>query len=558
MVALQVITFAAVLEVLLIAKGALSSYLPDMTRKTSLASMIILVFAVNYTVWMIYRLIIYPVFVDPLRSFPGPSSVNGLKLLWFRLTTTVIPAERYVSVAKRYPNDSVVALRGLGKTQLLLTKPDPIAEVLTHHPYDFIKPPVIRKFLGLILVENGLVLAEGERHKCIRKNTRPAFSSRALQDLYPMMWTKALTLTRLLRDEVQQQSTAVDSMGTVDICPWATRVSLDIIGVAGLGREFNMLKNSEDQLFRAYEYLSEPTLEKIVYFFLCSRFSYELVQRLPFWRLNVAFREQIDSIRRIAEDLVREKREAIVGKGDDNVDILSLLIRSDSFSDAELVDQLLTYLVAGHETTSSAFTWACYLLAIHPNLQTTLRAEIRHALSSHFNSSSSVPIKHKDLGSILESLPILHGVLEEALRLYPAAPILLRVAAVDTHLCGRPIPKGTWILIPPWLINRSPEFWGADASDFRPDRWISPDGKRPISNAGTAAGNSGSLTFLRGPRSCIGQNFSRAELRCLIAAMVGQFEWTLAMPEDRVVPSGAVTIKPANGLYVKLKSIGPE
>ncbi|KAJ9261685.1 hypothetical protein DTO195F2_3943 [Paecilomyces variotii] len=558
MVALQVITFAAVLEVLLIAKGALSSYLPDMTRKTSLASMIILVFAVNYTVWMIYRLIIYPVFVDPLRSFPGPSSVNGLKLLWFRLTTTVIPAERYVSVAKRYPNDSVVALRGLGKTQLLLTKPDPIAEVLTHHPYDFIKPPVIRKFLGLILGENGLVLAEGERHKCIRKNTRPAFSSRALQDLYPMMWTKALTLTRLLRDEVQQQSTAVDSMGTVDICPWATRVSLDIIGVAGLGREFNMLKNSEDQLFRAYEYLSEPTLEKIVYFFLCSRFSYELVQRLPFWRLNVAFREQIDSIRRIAEDLVREKREAIVGKGDDNVDILSLLIRSDSFSDAELVDQLLTYLVAGHETTSSAFTWACYLLAIHPNLQTTLRAEIRHALSSHFNSSSSVPIKHKDLGSILESLPILHGVVEEALRLYPAAPILLRVAAVDTHLCGRPIPKGTWILIPPWLINRSPEFWGADASDFRPDRWISPDGKRPISNAGTAAGNSGSLTFLRGPRSCIGQNFSRAELRCLIAAMVGQFEWTLAMPEDRVVPSGAVTIKPANGLYVKLKSIVPE
>ncbi|KAJ9265518.1 hypothetical protein DTO212C5_6711 [Paecilomyces variotii] len=558
MVALQVITFAAVLEVLLIAKGALSSYLPDMTRKTSLASMIILVFAVNYTVWMIYRLIIYPVFVDPLRSFPGPSSVNGLKLLWFRLTTTVIPAERYVSVAKRYPNDSVVALRGLGKTQLLLTKPDPIAEVLTHHPYDFIKPPVIRKFLGLILGENGLVLAEGERHKCIRKNTRPAFSSRALQDLYPMMWTKALTLTRLLRDEVQQQSTAVDSMGTVDICPWATRVSLDIIGVAGLGREFNMLKNSEDQLFRAYEYLSEPTLEKIVYFFLCSRFSYELVQRLPFWRLNVAFREQIDSIRRIAEDLVREKREAIVGKGDDNVDILSLLIRSDSFSDAELVDQLLTYLVAGHETTSSAFTWACYLLAIHPNLQTTLRAEIRHALSSHFNSSSSVPIKHKDLGSILESLPILHGVVEEALRLYPAAPILLRVAAVDTHLCGRPIPKGTWILIPPWLINRSPEFWGADASDFRPDRWISPDGKRPISNAGTAAGNSGSLTFLRGPRSCIGQNFSRAELRCLIAAMVGQFEWTLAMPEDRVVPSGAVTIKPANGLYVQLKSIGPE
>ncbi|KAJ9371078.1 hypothetical protein DTO282F9_7579 [Paecilomyces variotii] len=558
MVALQVFTFAAVLEVLLVARGALSSYLPDIIRKMSLSSIIILIFAVNYTTWLIYRLMIYPVFVDPLRSFPGPSSVNALKLLWFRLTTTVIPAERYVSIAKRFSNDSVVALRGLGKTQLLLTKPDSIAEVLTDHPYDFIKPPVVRKFLGLILGENGPFFAEGERHKFIRKNTRPAFSSRALQDLYPMMWTKAMALTHLLRDEVQQQSTAADSMGTVDICPWATRASLDVIGIAGLGREFNILKNSDDQLFKAYEYISEPSLEKIVYAFLCSRFSYQLVQRLPFWRLNVTFRENIESIRRIAEDLVREKREAIVGKGDDNFDILSLLIRSDNFSESELVDQLLTYLVAGHETTSLAFTWACYLLATHPNWQTALREEVRQALSSHLNSSSSVSIQHKDLGSILESLPILHGVVEEALRLYPAAPILLRVAAVDTHLCGRPIPKGTWILIPPWLINRSPEFWGADASDFRPDRWISPDGKRPISNAGTAAGNSGILTFLRGPRGCIGQNFSRAELRCLIAAMVGQFEWTLAMPEDRVVPSGAVTIKPANGLYVKLKSIGPE
>lgn len=274
MVALQVFTFAAVLEVLLVARGALSSYLPDIIRKMSLSSIIILIFAVNYTTWLIYRLMIYPVFVDPLRSFPGPSSVNALKLLWFRLTTTVIPAERYVSIAKRFSNDSVVALRGLGKTQLLLTKPDSIAEVLTDHPYDFIKPPVVRKFLGLILGENGPFFAEGERHKFIRKNTRPAFSSRALQDLYPMMWTKAMALTHLLRDEVQQQSTAADSMGTVDICPWATRASLDVIGIAGLGREFNILKNSDDQLFKAYEYISEPSLEKIVYAFLCSRFSY--------------------------------------------------------------------------------------------------------------------------------------------------------------------------------------------------------------------------------------------------------------------------------------------
>jgi cytochrome P450 len=175
-------------------------------------------------------------------------------------------------------------------------------------------------------------------------------------------------------------------------------------------------------------------------------------------------------------------------------------------------------------------------------MQTTLRTEVRNALSA---------AEPSDLCSIMESLPYLNGVMHETLRIYPTAPILFRVAAVDTHMLGNWVPRGTRVVIPPWIMNRSPELWGEDAEEFRPQRWIDANG-RPNSTGG---GEISILTFLHGPRGCIGENFSKAELRCLIASMVSQFEWTLDMPKEDVVPAGAITIRPANGLHLKLKEV---
>jgi cytochrome P450 len=197
---------------------------------------------------------------------------------------------------------------------------------------------------------------------------------------------------------------------------------------------------------------------------------------------------------------------------------------------------------SSHETTSSAFVWACYLLSINPDMQAILRAEIRDALSG---------IEPPDMSSVMESMPYLNGVLLEAIRLYPTAPVLLRVAKVDTPLLGTIVPKNTTMVIAPWLINRSPEYWGSDADEFRPARWIGANGKPNH----TGGGKTPILSFLHGPRGCIGENFSKAELRCLLVAMARRFEWELDMPQEKVVPGGAVTIRPAFGLHVKLKLI---
>lgn len=134
----------------------------------------------------------------------------------------------------------------------------------------------------------------------------------------------------------------------------------------------------------------------------------------------------------------------------------------------------------------------------------------------------------------------------------------LRSAACDTSINGQFVPKGTTIILPPWAINTSTESWGPDALEFKPERWLDADGK--ANNKGGAESNFSFLTFLHGPRSCIGQKFAQAEFECLLAAWVGRFETTFeeggafARGEDPEI-KGGVTSKPRGGLWVHLKEV---
>jgi cytochrome P450 len=379
----------------------------------------------------------------------------------------------------------------------------------------------------------------------------PAFSFRHIKDLYPMMFRKAIALTEAITAELAEQPQPDEKtiVGRTEINAWASKVTLDIIGVTGMGKELNVLRNSDDPLVRNYDELLEPTTEKLMFFLLSASLSFNLVKLLP-WKVNEVFERCTTTLGQICAKNVREKRESIKLKGDDHFDILSLLIKSNDFSHAELVDQLLTFLAAGHETTSSAFTWACYLLAIHPDYQTRLRNEVKEALPSNPLLDPTI-----DIASILERLPLLNGVCNETLRLYPTVPITMRIAIRDTTLLDSPIPRRTEIMIAPWAVNRSRELWGENAREFVPERWIDKDGNKP-NNHGGAESNYSLLTFLHGPRSCIGQGFAKAELRCLVAAFICAFEWELDMKEEDIIPMGVVTIKPEKGLHLKLRTIG--
>nr|POE72913.1 cytochrome p450 4v2 [Quercus suber] len=196
-----------------------------------------------------------------------------------------------------------------------------------------------------------------------------------------------------------------------------------------------------------------------------------------------------------------------------------------------------------HETTSNALVWTIWLLAVNPSSQEKLRAELKNHFEQHgFDTMTS---------SLLEKLPFLNAVTSEQLRLYPVVPLGGRVAARDTTILGQVIPRGTIVCYSPWANNRSETIWGPDAAEFKPERWMVPGQER----LGGGKGALSLLTFLHGPRGCIGQAFSRAELNCLVAAFVMKFEFEMADPDEKVEPAGLITVKPENGLRLRLKEL---
>lgn len=377
----------------------------------------------------------------------------------------------------------------------------------------------------------------------------------------------------MIDDEIQNDSAGEKNTSTFEFGTWCTRVTLDIIGIAGFGRDFNSLKNPEDELVADYQEVLEPRNDKLVWFALSVLFHPGLIGMIP-WQINTNLKRIQGRLYDFAIGMVRERRKEFaaldkssnkssttkVVNTDDNdktanlatggrSDILSLLVASNDFTDHELAHQVLTMMAAGHETTSSALSWAAYLLAINKDMQTRLRQEIREHLPSPRDFSKGKNITAAEL----DNLPLLNGACNETLRLYPTVPVTAREVVKETTLAGNVLPVGTNVLLPPWAINRSEHFWGPNPDEFVVDRWINDDGT-PNNNGGCTS-NYAQITFLHGPRSCIGQGFARSELKCLLAAVIGSFEVELAKDPAEYKTAGLVTTKPEGGMWLKFKRV---
>jgi cytochrome P450 len=354
----------------------------------------------------------------------------------------------------------------------------------------------------------------------------PAFSFRHIKDLYPVFWSKSVEAITAMTKEIANAPGV-----SVPVGSWASRATLDIIGLAGMGHDFQAIQDSEGELSKTYTNvfgISQRPGQRF-FQFLVLVFGPELITNLPISRNREAIKAR-DIIRKTAFDLIKNKRTRLE-KGIVEKDIIGIAIESGGFTDSELADQLMTFLAAGHETTASAMMWACYHLCKYPEMQEKLRREIREHLPSPDSGETPSP-------EDVDKLAYLNGVVQETLRVTPSVPLTLRVAAHDTTLIGQAIPKGSAIVLCPWAINTSPDMWGPDAAEFRPERWVA-------SHSGGADSNYAMLTFLHGPRSCIGQKFALSEFAILLATWVGRFKMELEDGYELTVGGGA-TLKPKN------------
>ncbi|POR38679.1 Cytochrome P450 [Tolypocladium paradoxum] len=427
----------------------------------------------------------------------------------------------------------------LNRERIVVASPKALAEVLVTKAYIFKKPDTVRNTLGRVL-GYGILLAEGDEHKVQRKNLMPAFAFRRLKGLYPTFWTKAREVTLAMTAACGDATTTV-----LEVNGWASRCTLDIIGMAGMGVEFGAIQDENNPLAQTYTRLSNPSRQAKVLIILGMFMPGWLLNHLPVKR-NGDIKAAAQRIRSVCRDLIREKKQRMANKEPTDLDILSVALESGLFTDEQLVDQLMTFLAAGHETTASALTWSVYQLSRHPEKQQRLRDEVRAMLPSIDDEGGEIS------SADVDRMPYLHAVCNEVLRTYSPVPQTIREAAVDTTLQGQFVPRGTRIIVSPWGTNVDRSLWGDDAGEFRPERWLA-------AASGGAESNYAFLTFLHGPRSCIGAAFARAEVACLLAAWVGRFEFALddeaLMDERNLQFKPSITARPKHGMHIRTKVV---
>lgn len=497
---------------------------------------VVLLWLLQYTVKCVYGIMVYPFFISPLRKLPQPPKA-GILLGHFPRIFADPTGEPQRDWIDTVPNDGVIYYRWLfNEPRVLISSPKALGEVLVQRNYDFVKPARVRNGLGRLLGV-GVLLAEGDEHKRQRKLLMPAFAFRHVKDLYQSFWKKSQEMT-------DQILSADDSV--VDIGEWASRATLDIIGLAGMGQDFDSLSNPDSKLNETYRQIFSGNRGARTIQVLLSLLPHWVAVSLPL-KQNDEIGHAVETVKKVARDLIKEKRIKLE-KGEvkeTDTDILSVALSSGGFTDEDLVNQLMTFLAAGHETTASALTWAIYCLCRHPDVQSKLRDELRTQLPALRERNTQIS------STEIDRLPYLNAVLQETLRIFPPVPLTLRETALDTTIQSHFIPAGTTIVICPWAINTSTHLWGPDARSFNPERWLGP-GK---ANTGGAESNYAVTTFLHGPRSCIGKEFAKAEYACLVASLVGRCELEFENEGYELKIQGGITARPKGGLRVRIKEV---
>ncbi|EIW74059.1 cytochrome P450 [Coniophora puteana RWD-64-598 SS2] len=383
----------------------------------------------------------------------------------------------------------------------------------------------------------------------------PAFGPAHIRALTDIFNAKSVKLRDTLMDEIRN----IASSNGIDVTVWLSRMTLDAIGLAGFNYSFDALNVNErpNELSEAFNHMVQ-TAQDINLLTVLQGFIPPL--RVISTAQTRVIKKSQQTMTRIGRHLLRDAKAAIRAESDtktiekSNVkgkDLLSLLVRANTatdipdsqrMDDEDVLAQVPTFLAAGHETTSTATTWALYALTQNKAAQTKLRDEL---LTMDTENPSM---------DALNALPYLDMVVRETLRLHAPVANSIRVATKDdvipleTPVVDRygvqrheiRIQKGDSIWVPILAVNRSKEIWGEDAHEFRPERWEStPEAAHQIPGVW---GNM--LTFIGGPRACIGYRFSLVEMKSLLFALVRAFEFDLAVPASEVSKRNVVVTRP--------------
>lgn len=405
----------------------------------------------------------------------------------------------------------VVSLQFPGPPAYLLSNPEHIEQVLVRNNRNFIKDRVTRGELDIL--GDGLLTSEGDFWRRQRRLAQPAFHRKRIENYAETM---VAYTQRMLKDwrAGEERNVHHDMMRlTLEIVA-KTLVDADIADDAeevgdALGTIMAHFSDQGSGVFLRMLPDSVPTPS------------------------NLRFRRANKRLEELVYGIIEERRRS----GRDTGDLLSMLLHArdedgSHMSDKQLRDELMTIVMAGHETTAIALSWTFYLLGKHPVVEEKLHAELEETLEGRPPAVEDLP-----------HLPYLDAVIKESMRIYPPAWAIGREALEDCEVGGFYVPAKTQMFISQYVVHRDPRnFENSEA--FLPERWLdgSTDDLPKFAY----------FPFGGGPRLCIGQSFAKMEANLVLATIAQSFRLRL-VPGQTIQTQPSITLRPKHGVRVKLQ-----
>jgi cytochrome P450 len=389
-----------------------------------------------------------------------------------------------------------------------LNHPDLIEFVLVRNHQNFLKDRVIqnsRWFFG-----DGLLTSEGEHWKRQRRLSQPAFHRDRIASCASVMTNYAEQMLSLWQDGA-----------VIDVHQEMMRLTLRIV-VRAL---FNVEAEETEEISGSLNVMMRNSIGARL---LLPPF----FRQLPVPRM-FEFRRAVSTLNNTVYRIIDVRRR----NERDSGDLLSVLMEArdedgSHMDEKQLRDEVMTFLLAGHETTALALSWAWYLLSQHQQVEHKLHQELDRVLRGRIPTVSD-----------LSSLTYTEKIIKESMRLYPPAWSVARTVIKDFELGGYRIPSGANVVMSQWIMHRDPRFF-SDPERFDPDRWSNENLQKLPKFA--------YFPFGGGPRQCIGASFAMMEAVLLLATIATRFQLDKVEGQP-IVPVPSLTLRPREGIHVALR-----
>jgi cytochrome P450 len=415
-------------------------------------------------------------------------------------------------------NGDVVAFDVPGNLAYFINHPDDVQHVLQMNHRNYSKDTFQYNVLARITGQ-GLLTNDSEDWLVKRRIAQPAFSPKSLQGIIPVV-------IQAVESMLSRWESVLDGGQLLDIDREMMQCALEVVAQSLFGADLS------DRAYR----LTGAVMDALDYLIFQTR----TLMMVPSWlpiRQNRAYREAMGTIESVVNALIDRRSQEDPGD-----DFLGMLLGAKdntgipALSRKEIRDEVVTLLIAGHETVASSLTWSWYLLAQHAEARQKLHREACEVLG-----------RGKPSDEILSALSFTEQVYEEALRLYPPAWLITRKALGEDRIGEYTVPPGTLIIISPYTMHRRADFWPSPEV-FDPARF-DREGDTNIKRHRFSF-----IPFGGGPRLCIGNRFAYIEAK-LILAMVAR-KVVLRLPPGQSVPVEAlVTLRPGGGLPMRVEPV---